>query len=79
VLTIYKKYVGKEFLVGFMVNLQIHILIINITAITIGTIFYLTHLPLQTWILAIQLALNAKKGITALQLSRDLEVNKNRA
>jgi len=36
-------------------------------------------LPLQKWFLAISLILNAKKGISALQLSRDLEVNKNTA
>jgi transposase-like protein len=36
-------------------------------------------LPLQKWFLAISLILNAKKGLSALQLSRDLEVNKNTA
>jgi len=38
-----------------------------------------THLPLQKWFLAIMLMLNAKKGLSALQLSRDLDVNKNTA
>ena len=48
-------------------------------SITVGTIFHHTHLPLQKWFLAITLMLNAKKGLSALQLSRDLEVNKNTA
>ena len=48
-------------------------------SVTVGTIFHHTHLPLQKWFLAIMLMLNAKKGISALQLSRDLRVNKNTA
>ena len=44
-----------------------------------GTIFHRTHLPLQKWFLAITLMLNAKKGLSALQLSRNLQVNKNTA
>lgn len=48
-------------------------------SVTVGTIFHRTHLPLQKWFLAISLILNAKKGLSALQLSRDLEVNKNTA
>ena len=36
-------------------------------------------MPLQKWFLAIMLMLNAKKGLSALQLSRDLSVNKNTA
>lgn len=48
-------------------------------SVTVGTIFHRTHLPLQKWFLAISLILNAKKGISALQLSRDLDVNKNTA
>lgn len=47
--------------------------------VTVGTIFHHTHLPLQKWFLAITLILNAKKGIAARQLARDLEVNKNTA
>ena len=46
---------------------------------TVGTIFHRTHLPLQIWFLAITLMLNAKKGLSALQLSCDLQVNKNTA
>lgn len=48
-------------------------------SVTVGTIFHHTHMPLQKWFLAISLILNAKKGISALQLSRDIEVNKNTA
>lgn len=48
-------------------------------SVTVGTIFHRTHLPLQKWFLALSLVLNAKKGISARQLSRDLEVNKNTA
>ena len=48
-------------------------------SVTVGTIFHGTHLPLQKWFLAISLMLNARKGISGLQLSRDLNVNKNTA
>ena len=48
-------------------------------SVTVGTIFHHTHLPLQKWFLAIILMMNAKKGLSALQLSRDLKVNKNTA
>ena len=48
-------------------------------SVTVGTIFHHTHLPLQKWFLAVTLMLNAKKSLSALQLSRDLEVNKNTA
>ena len=46
-------------------------------SVTVGTIFHHTRLPLQKWFLAVTLMLNARKGISALQLSRDLKVNKN--
>lgn len=48
-------------------------------SVTVDTIFHHTHLPLQKWFLAISLVLNAKKGISARQLGRDLKVNKNTA
>ena len=48
-------------------------------SVTVNTIFHRTHLPLQKWFLAVSLVLNAKKGIAARQLARDLEVNKNTA
>src|SRR5262249_41125712 len=39
---------------------------------TAGTIFADTHLPLTIWFKAIGLMLNAKKGLSALQMQRDL-------
>jgi transposase-like protein len=36
-------------------------------------------LPLQKWFLALTLILNAKKGISSRQLSRDLDINKDTA
>ena len=48
-------------------------------SVTVGTIFHHTHLPLQKWFLAVTLVLNAKKGLSARQLSRDLKVNKDTA
>lgn len=44
-------------------------------SVTMGTIFHDTRIPLQKWFLAISLILNAKKGISARQLARDLEVH----
>jgi transposase-like protein len=46
---------------------------------TVGTVFHHTHLDLQKWFLAVSLILNAKEGISARQLGRALEVNKNTA
>jgi len=46
-------------------------------SVTVGTIYHKTHLDIQKWFLAIALILNAKKGISARQLARDLEVNKS--
>ena len=48
-------------------------------SVTVRTIFHHTHLALQKWFLAITLTLNAKKGLSARQLARDLAVNKNTA
>ena len=48
-------------------------------SVTVGTIFHHTHMPLQKWFLAVMLILNAKKSLSALQLSRDLSINKNTA
>jgi len=48
-------------------------------SVTVRTIFHKTKLPLQKWFLAICLVLNAKKGISARQLARDLKVNKDTA
>lgn len=43
-------------------------------SVTVNTIVHDTRLPLQKWFLAIALILNAKKGISAKQLQRDLKV-----
>ncbi len=48
-------------------------------SVTVGTIFHKTKIDLQKWFLAITIILNAKKGVSARQLARDLEVNKNTA
>src|SRR5664279_2859808 len=48
-------------------------------SVLVGTIFESTKLPITKWFFAIHLILNAKKGISSLQLARDLHVNKNRA
>ena len=39
---------------------------------TTGTIFHDTHLPLDKWFAAVALMVNAKKGVSAFQLKRDL-------
>ena len=48
-------------------------------SVTVSTIFHKTKVDLQKWFLAISIILNAKKGISARQLARDLEVDKNTA
>lgn len=48
-------------------------------SVTVGTIFHHTHLPIQKWLLAVTLILNAKKGISSRQLGRDLKVHRNTA
>jgi len=48
-------------------------------SVLVGTIFESTKLPITKWFFAICLILNAKKGISSLQLARDLDVNKNTA
>lgn len=45
-------------------------------SVLVGTIFESTKLPLSQWFLAISLILNAKKGLSARQLSRDLGINR---
>jgi transposase-like protein len=42
---------------------------------TSGTIFHDSHLPLGKWFMAIALLIDAKKGMSALQLQRHLGVN----
>lgn len=46
-------------------------------SVTVGTIFASSKVPLPKWFAAIALITVAKKGISSLQLSRHLEVNKN--
>lgn len=41
-------------------------------SVTEGTIFNDTHLPLEKWFHAVALMVNAKKGLSAMQLQRDL-------
>src|ERR1700745_37794 len=41
--------------------------------VTVGTIFEDSHLPLRKWLMAFALLCSAKKGISALQLQRELE------
>ena len=48
-------------------------------SVMIGTIMESTKLPLPKWFLAMFLIINAKKGISSLQLARDLGINKNTA
>src|SRR5258706_4778472 len=42
---------------------------------TSGTIFHDTHLSLTKWFMAIALIVDAKKGISAKQLERTLQIN----
>lgn len=46
-------------------------------SVLVGTFMEATKLPLPKWFAAMFLILNAKKGISSLQLSRDIGVNKN--
>lgn len=44
--------------------------------VTVGTIFHRTHVDLQRWFLLIALMLNAKKGLSAMQAARDLNMRR---
>lgn len=44
-------------------------------SVTTGTLFHDSHLPLSKWFTAISLIVDAKKGMSALQLSRHLKCN----
>jgi transposase-like protein len=44
-------------------------------SVTTGTIFKDTHLPLQKWFIATYLMIESKKGISANQMSRTLDVS----
>ena len=48
-------------------------------SVLVGTIMEATKLPIIKWFIAMCLILHAKKGISSLQLSRDIGVNKNTA
>lgn len=48
-------------------------------SVLVGTIFESSNLPLSKWFIAISLILNAKKGISSMQLSRHIKVNKDTA
>ena len=43
-------------------------------SVTVGTVFESSHIGLAKWMLAFRLMTASKKGISALQLSRDLEI-----
>lgn len=45
-------------------------------SVTVGTIFHNTHVDLQKWFLLISLMLAAKKGLSAMQAARDLEMRR---
>lgn len=45
-------------------------------SVLVGTIFHRTHLDLRHWFYIICLMLNAKKGISAYQVARDLEMRR---
>ncbi len=47
--------------------------------VTVGTIFHNTKLDMQKWFLGISIILNAKKGVSARQLARHLDVTKDTA
>jgi len=46
--------------------------------VTVGTIFEDTHLPLSVWVNAIHMMASAKKGVSALQLQRQLGIGSYR-
>jgi hypothetical protein len=44
-------------------------------AATTGTIFSDTHLPLSKWMMAVAIMCNARKGVSAKQMERDMNVS----
>ena len=48
-------------------------------SVTVGTIFENTKLPLRVWFTAIYLACNSSKGVSSLQLSRNLGITQKTA
>src|SRR5574343_251276 len=47
--------------------------------VTVGTMFEHTHVPLRKWFIALYIFGNHKKGISSVQLSKDLGVKKQTA
>ncbi|MFH1892001.1 MAG: IS1595 family transposase [Candidatus Zixiibacteriota bacterium] len=45
-------------------------------AVTVGTIFHGTHIPLRSWFLVVALMLNAKKSASACQIARDIGIRR---
>lgn len=45
-------------------------------SVTAGTIFHNTHIELQKWFLLISLMMNAKKGLSACQAARDIQIRR---
>lgn len=43
-------------------------------SVTVGTIFHHTHIPLNKWFVLMALMLNAKKGLSSCQASRDIGI-----
>src|SRR5205085_523772 len=46
-------------------------------SVTVGTVFHRTHLGLRKWFLAVLLVRNPKNRLSARQLARELQVNRN--
>ncbi len=46
----------------------------QLSTVRTGTVFEETRLPLRVWVYAIWKACSSKKGISALQLSREMEI-----
>ena len=46
------------------------------SSVTVGTIFHNSHVDLQRWFLLISLMFSAKKGLSAMQAARDLEMRR---
>jgi transposase-like protein len=45
-------------------------------SVTVGTLFHNSHIDLQRWFLLISLMFSAKKGLSAMQAARDLEMRR---
>ena len=45
------------------------------SSVTVGTVLHRTHLPLTVWFWAMYLVVRDKRGISAVQLSRELEIS----